>query len=72
MNTPLKTVRLKRGQTLRQVADAVGTDVGNVSRMENQKQGVAPAMAEKLSKHFGGEITELQILYPERFMEAKP
>ncbi len=70
MNSPLKTVRLKRGQTLTEVAVAVGTDAGNMSRIENGKQKASPDMAEKLCKHFGGEITEIQILYPERFATA--
>lgn len=68
--SPLKAARLKRGQTLYTVAAAVGTDAGNMSRIENGKQKASPDMAEKLAKHFGYEITEIQILYPERFMAA--
>lgn len=66
----IKTLRLQRGQTLAQVAAAVGTDAGNMSRIENGKQAASPAMAEKLAKHFGYAITEMQILYPERFEES--
>lgn len=67
MQAPLKTVRIRRGHTLDQVAQAVGTDSGNLSRIENGKQKASPDLAERLAKHFGGEITEIQILYPERF-----
>ncbi|MBU0593344.1 MAG: helix-turn-helix domain-containing protein [Gammaproteobacteria bacterium] len=70
MYSPLKQVRIKRGQTLNDVAQAVGTDSGNLSRIENQKQTASPDLAEKLAKHFGYEVTEIQILYPERFQHA--
>lgn len=68
METPLKQVRIKRGHTLNEVSQAVGTDSGNLSRIENQKQTASPELAAKLAKHFGYEVTEIQILYPERFM----
>lgn len=68
--SPLKAVRIKRRQTLTEVANAVGTDAGNMSRIENRKQKPSSDMAEKLAKHFGYEITEIQILYPERFAAA--
>lgn len=67
---PLKAARLKRGLTLSEVAAAVGTDAGNISRMENGKQQPSPKTAEALAKFFGYEITEIQILYPERFTDA--
>ena len=64
---PLKTVRLARKQSLASVAAAVGITNSNLSRIENGKQSPRPEVAERLAKHFGGAITELQILYPERF-----
>jgi len=67
MQAPLKAARTRRGLTLDQVSQAVGTDSGNLSRIENGKQKASPDLAERLAKHFGGEITEIQILYPERF-----
>ena len=67
MLTPLKATRTRRRLTLDQVSRAVGTDSGNLSRIENNKQKASPDLAEKLARHFGGEITEIQILYPERF-----
>jgi putative transcriptional regulator len=70
MSLAIKSARLKRGQTLVQVAKAIGTDAGNLSRVENGKQMPSPKMAAKLARYFGYEITEIQILYPERFAES--
>lgn len=67
MHSPLKQIRLKRHGTLAEVATAVATNTGNLSRIENGKQKASPNLAEKLAKHFGHEITEIQILYPERY-----
>lgn len=69
-NHPLRNERLRRGQSLATVAAAVGTDAGNLSRIENGKQRASPELAEKLAKHFGCAVTEVQILYPERFVES--
>lgn len=65
--TPLRKVRQAREESIHQVADAVGTNTGNLSRIETGKQKASPALAEKLARHFGYAITEIQILYPERF-----
>jgi transcriptional regulator with XRE-family HTH domain len=70
MASTIKTIRLKRGQTLTEVARAIGTDAGNLSRVENGKQNPSPRMAARLAKYFGYEITEIQILYPERFVDS--
>lgn len=68
MTSPLKTARLKRELTLQHVADAVGIDTGNLSRIERGTQVPSKDLAEKLSKFFDGEIDEIQIIYPERFV----
>ncbi len=65
--TPLKKVRRARRQTLVQVAQACETDAGNLSRVERGLQQASPALAARLALHFGGEITELQVLYPRRW-----
>lgn len=70
MDTPLKTLREARGMTLQSVAQAVGTDRGNLSRIENGKQRPSPELAERLALHFGYAITEMQLLYPERFSRS--
>lgn len=70
MNTPLKKARNQLGKTLAEVSQEVGTDSGNLSRIENCKQKASPELAERLAKYFGYAVTEIQILYPERFMQA--
>lgn len=67
MTSPLKQARLMRQLTLQQVADAVGIDTGNLSRIERGLQVPSKDLAERLVRHYGGEITETQIIYPERF-----
>lgn len=70
MKSPLRQIRERMGQTIVEVGRAVSIDPGNLSRIENCKQKASTELAEKLVQHFGGEITEIQILYPERFMPA--
>ncbi|VXA58250.1 Helix-turn-helix family protein (fragment) [Acinetobacter proteolyticus] len=67
--TPLRSIRMRRKLSLAVVAEAAGTDAGNLSRIETGKQRTTPQLAESLSAYFGNEISELQILYPERFSE---
>lgn len=72
MTTPLKTLRERRQLTVSAVAEACGTDHSNLSRIENGRQRAGLDLAERLAKFFGHEITELQILYPERYVEKEP
>jgi len=67
IDTPLRKARQEIGRTLKEVAEAVGTDPGNLSRIERGSQLATVEMAEKLAKYYGGRITELQILYPARY-----
>lgn len=72
MNSPLKQVRLKLKKSLQEVADAVGTDTGNLSRIERGIQVPSKDLTEKLARYFNNEVTETQIIYPERFAQAEP
>lgn len=65
--TPLKSARKRAGKTLEIVSAAVGSDTGNLSRIERGLQVPSKDLTEKLVNYFGGEITETQIIYPERF-----
>lgn len=65
--TPLRNIRLRLGLSLASVATAVQTDIGNLSRIETSVQRPSLKLAEDLSKFFDGEITEMELLYPERF-----
>lgn len=67
MKTPLQRVREKVGLTQREVATENGIDPGQYSRIENGKESITPSNAEKLSRFFGGRITELELIYPKRY-----
>jgi len=67
MKSPLRQIRERKSQTIVEVSRAVQTDPGNLSRIENGKQKASTEMAEKLSQYFGGEISEIEILYPHRY-----
>ncbi|WP_443692631.1 helix-turn-helix domain-containing protein [Pseudomonas sp.] len=73
--TPLKRARTARKWTLADVAARLAQlgdsiDSGNLSRVERGVQRASTTLAEKLSQVFDGEITEIHILYPERFTGA--
>lgn len=70
MKSPLRQAREAKGQTIVEVSRAVGTDPGNLSRIENGKQRASTEIAERLAKHFAPDISEMQILYPERYISA--
>jgi transcriptional regulator with XRE-family HTH domain len=61
----LREVRLAREETLVAVADAVGTDVGNLSRIERGEQVPQRELARKLFDHFGGAVDLGAIYDPE-------
>ncbi|MBK0350865.1 helix-turn-helix transcriptional regulator [Leclercia adecarboxylata] len=65
--TPLRKARLKAKMTIQEVASSIKCDPGNLSRMERGIQRPSPEVAERLAKLFSAELTEIQILYPERF-----
>lgn len=72
--SPLRKARKRRGWKLQEVIDRLlgfgcSCDAGTLSRIERAVKTATPAQAEKLCLVFGGELTELQILYPERFAE---
>lgn len=68
MKSPLRQARERRGLTLKEVADHVAVDQGNLSRIERGEQTPSKDLVESLSKFFGHEVTELQIIYPERYV----
>ncbi|MBS0967732.1 XRE family transcriptional regulator [Chimaeribacter arupi] len=70
MQTPLRKMRVEKGLTISEVAIATQIDVGNLSRIERGIQVTSLETAEKLSKFFKGKISEMQILYPQRYMTA--
>jgi transcriptional regulator with XRE-family HTH domain len=71
MESPLRQARVGRGLTLQQLAAATGLDVGGLSRIERGKQIPSKATVEILVDHFGGLLTEMQLLYPERYRSTQ-
>ncbi|MEQ4624774.1 helix-turn-helix domain-containing protein [Providencia manganoxydans] len=69
MQTPLRKIRLEKQLTISEVANAISCDVGNLSRLERGTQAASLELAEKLVKFYGENITEMQILYPKRYMQ---
>lgn len=70
MQTPLRNMRVKKELKITDVAHAVNCDPGYLSRVERGVHTASPELAEKLSRFYSGEITELQILYPKRYTRA--
>ena len=70
MITPLRQARERRDLTIQQVASAVGIDSGNLSRIERGIQVPSKDLTTKLAKYFEGEVTETQIIFPERFADG--
>lgn len=68
MQTPLRKVRLELNLTISEVANAINFDVGNLSRLERGIQTASLDIAEKLATFYRGKITELEILYPHRYL----
>ncbi|WP_390950597.1 helix-turn-helix domain-containing protein [Pantoea dispersa] len=69
MRTPLRRMREANGLTISEVALAVQIDVGNLSRIERGIQVTSIETAEKISRYFQGKISEMQILYPQRYIQ---
>ncbi|KAB0849126.1 helix-turn-helix transcriptional regulator [Cronobacter sakazakii] len=70
MQTQLRKMRVEKKLTIAEVAIATQLDVGNLSRIERGMQVPSLETAEKLAKFFKGKISEMQILYPHRYMKA--
>lgn len=71
--TPIQRLRERLELTLQDVATATGIDTGNLSRIESGKQKSVEAAATlvRFFKKRGEAITELEILYPERYPPTK-
>ncbi|WP_272676756.1 helix-turn-helix domain-containing protein [Providencia sp. PROV076] len=67
MQTKLRVLRKMQKITLTEIAKAVSIDTASLSRIERGLQKTSLETAEKLSVFFNGEISEMEILYPERY-----
>ena len=68
--TPLRQARKDRGLTLKEAADLIGIEITKLSRMERghsiTKETVKDEVP-KLVQFYGNGLTEMHILYPERY-----
>gem|GEM_PF-3494436 len=62
----MRRARLNANRTLTDVAHAAGIAKGTLSRIETGGYTASTKLAEKLSSILGN-VTELEILYPERY-----
>lgn len=62
----LRVCRRKYG-SLRSVSEQLRIDASHLSRIERGIQVPSPELAARLSRFFSGEISEMELLYPERF-----
>lgn len=75
--TPLKKARLAKGWVLEDVVSRLrriggSADVGNLSRIERGLQKASVELAASLVRVFGKRsLNEMQVLYPERYMEKE-
>lgn len=65
----MRRARIRSGKKLHEVAGALAISKGSLSRIETRLQRPTAELAERLSRYFG-TITELEILYPERYSAA--
>lgn len=66
-DTPLRRVRKRKGLTLDDLAAVLGCHNSTMSRIDSGKRVATPDQAARLKKYLGRGISELQILYPERY-----
>ncbi len=59
LGNTLNAVRIARGETLRQVAGAVGMDPTHLSKLERGMVGCSDELKLALAQHFGVPLTDL-------------
>lgn len=72
--TPLLQARLRDDRKLSQraVAEAIEVDQSYYCKVETGRKQPSPAVAERIAKFFGYQLTEEMVLYPQRFMSEQP
>lgn len=61
----LRTFRVKRGLSQQQVAAQLGIGQAMVSALERGTRAPSPNLARHIAQWSGGNLTELQLLYPD-------
>jgi transcriptional regulator with XRE-family HTH domain len=62
---PLRIARIGKGWTQQHVASMVGVDQSRIARYEAGAPA-SPVVARSLAQLFGGAVSELDLLYPDR------
>jgi putative transcriptional regulator len=70
--TPLVKLRKAIGLTTVELGLMVGMNNGWISRLESGLSRPSYQAAEKLALLFRGEITEMHLIYPERYKDWEP
>lgn len=65
--SPLRQARQAQKKTLAEVAAAAHCDIGGLSRIERGERRASAETAARLAKALRHRVTEIQILYPERY-----
>lgn len=68
---PLRAARRSRKMTLQELAERVQYDIGNLSRIETFQITPRPAVAARIVAVFPEHLTELHLLYPERYAQIQ-
>jgi transcriptional regulator with XRE-family HTH domain len=66
----LLLARRRRNLTQMEVAAACGLTQSFYGKIETREASPSPETAEKIARFFGHEVTEMQLLYPERYETA--
>ncbi|UUM20952.1 helix-turn-helix transcriptional regulator [Mycoavidus sp. SF9855] len=69
MKSPLRLARKGRCMTIAHVCVLTEINPSSLSRIERGRQTPSKELTEKLVKFFDNEVSEIQILYPERYVE---
>ena len=69
--TPLLKVREAKGVSQAAVAKAVGLDQTTYCKLETAVNRGRAGNAERICQYFGGALTELHIMFPERYKKFK-
>lgn len=65
--TPTEYYYSKSKQEIESLVEAAGTSFGNFKQIAVANGNVSKVLAERLAIASSGEMTELEILYPERY-----
>lgn len=69
--TPRQYYQLKPKEVIQRLAERSGTSFGNFKQIAIANGSVGKDLAARLAENSDGEMTELEILYPERYETKK-